>query len=199
MPLHDTVFSVPISTNDVYPLHQAVWTLFGTSLPSRNFLYTFLETGNETIVVLRFKDGKPANWKGKIFEQPIPTAQTEIDFALRANPVKRSQPPAKRVIPLLDEDSRRKWLERKLHSIGAELVTVHAIVSSARVSKRDHNVNDVLFHARCKITDKSLFAHGMRDGIGKSKGYGFGMLSLEGSIGYKLLTADARLIETSRR
>jgi CRISPR system Cascade subunit CasE len=111
-----------------------------------------------------------------------------LAFRLRANPtIKKDRPGVKqgRRVGLVREEDQLSWLQRKIESAGARLVSVN-IGADARVNgtQRDEQDKNVLrmvsvqFEGVLQVDDPAKLAQAIESGIGSGKGFGFGLLSL---------------------
>lgn len=112
-----------------------------------------------------------------------------LAFRLRANPtVKKDRDGKKqgRRVGLYCEDDQRKWLERKIESAGAALVSVNVAndefvrgkLFTEKDDKKRMRFLSVLFDGVLKVNEPDLLAKTIGSGIGSAKGLGFGLLSL---------------------
>jgi CRISPR system Cascade subunit CasE len=113
--------------------------------------------------------------------QPCLEAGRLYRFRLLANPtVKRD---GKR-LGLLREEAQRAWLARKLAEAGGELSGCVVVPQGFRHSRKNPKEDDaqthlaVLFEGVLRVTDPTLVAAAIENGVGPAKGYGFGLLSL---------------------
>lgn len=112
---------------------------------------------------------------------------TEWDFVLEANPVKRLAVDGplgrkgQRVV-LRTEPELRDWLTR--HSHGCEVVSESLVIKSlGRRTARPRDAaqrswDAIEFRGRLRVTNPTEFIALMRSGIGSAKGFGFGLLSV---------------------
>lgn len=108
----------------------------------------------------------------------------QLRFHLRANPTMKSQD---KRIPLTKHIELIDWLKRKSSQHGFEVLNVevdHTIEIGWRKSginsqdKKKITLNSALFDGNLIITNKESFVDALKQGIGRGKGYGFGLLSV---------------------
>ncbi len=113
-------------------------------------------------------------------------AGARLAFVLRANPTKRCSSTGAR-IGLYAESEQRAWLERKARAGGFEILDVE-VTRGGMVQSRRNPVADPVAHVhwavdfagRLEVVDEDAFARTLSSGIGAAKGYGFGLLLVEG-------------------
>jgi len=112
-----------------------------------------------------------------------------LSFRLRANPtVKKDREGKKqgRRVGLIREEDQQKWLERKLESAGAALVSVNIVNEQFIRGKlfiekeREKRMNflSVQFDGILQVKKPDELASTIFTGFGSAKGLGFGLLSL---------------------
>lgn len=112
-----------------------------------------------------------------------------LAFRLRANPTVKKDREGKtqgRRVGLVREEDQQKWLERKLESAGAALVSVNIADDQLVRGKLFIEKNDekrlrflsVVFDGVLQVKDPKQLVETIYTGIGSAKGLGFGLLSL---------------------
>ena len=112
-----------------------------------------------------------------------------LAFRLRANPtVKKDREGKKqgRRVGLIHEEDQQKWLERKLESAGAALVSVnivneqftHGKLFIEKEKEKRLNFLSVQFDGVLQVKDSNNLVNSIFTGFGSAKGLGFGLLSL---------------------
>jgi CRISPR system Cascade subunit CasE len=112
-----------------------------------------------------------------------------LAFRLRANPTVKKDREGKtqgRRVGLVREDDQRKWLERKIESAGAALVSVNIagdqlLRGKLFIEKEDEKrmrFLSVQFDGILQVKDPKRLVETISTGIGSAKGFGFGLLSL---------------------
>jgi len=102
-----------------------------------------------------------------------------LHFKLHANPVKQSN--GKCVAITQDEDVLQ-WLG--VMSVKNGFKTLQAIASKASPiisykCKIKQTHNSVVFNGILKVENQKAFIHSLKNGVGRAKGYGFGLLSVK--------------------
>lgn len=149
------------------------------SSPNRNYLHP-LNTG------LSLVDENPSV---KCFDLLIHAGQ-HLVFRLRANPtVKKTindgEGQRKTRLGIVHEEDQLVWLERKLESAGAILISTRTsnqkmVEGALNRGNKHHKLTylSVQFDGLLQVNDTDKFYESFRNGIGSGKGLGFGMLSL---------------------
>lgn len=111
-----------------------------------------------------------------------------LAFRLQANPTKKIKLPGRKNgsrVSIKGEVEQITWLERKMGLAGAALVSGNSISSGLAVghqTRRDKNNKLTWYIVRydgiLRIVDPDLFQMAVRQGIGSSKAFGCGLLSL---------------------
>ncbi|MBI5963066.1 MAG: type I-E CRISPR-associated protein Cas6/Cse3/CasE [Chloroflexi bacterium] len=112
-----------------------------------------------------------------------------LAFRLRANPtVKKDREGKKqgRRVGLIHEEDQQKWLERKLESAGAALVSVNIVNEQftrgklfiEKEKEKRMNFLSVQFDGVLQVKKPDELASTVFTGFGSAKGLGFGLLSL---------------------
>lgn len=112
-----------------------------------------------------------------------------LAFRLRANPtVKKDREGKKqgRRVGLIREEDQQKWLEGKLESAGAALVSVNIVNEQftrgklfvEKEKEKRMNFLSVQFEGVLQVKNPDEFASTIFTGFGSAKGLGFGLLSL---------------------
>jgi CRISPR system Cascade subunit CasE len=91
-----------------------------------------------------------------------------------------------RRVGLVGEEDQRKWLQRKIESAGAALVSVNIaddqlVRGKLFIEKEDEKrmrFLSVQFDGILQVKDPQQFTQTIYTGIGSAKGLGFGLLSL---------------------
>jgi CRISPR system Cascade subunit CasE len=123
----------------------------------------------------------------KAFELRLYPGQT-LAFRLKANPtVKKDREGKKqgRRVGLCREEDQLQWLKRKLEAAGAILLSARP-AGEGKLSGRLHHDGQrhdltfmsVQFDGILRVSDPDKLHAAIENGIGSSKGFGFGLLSL---------------------
>jgi CRISPR system Cascade subunit CasE len=156
--------------------------------------------GQQQILVQSHTD---PNWEAAFIDFPVLASSIECKsfepklqagrtyrFRLLANPtikktVSRDGQSKKTRQGLILEEDQRKWLERKLHTAGSELLQVQIVprgLQHGRKNPTKQNDNQVhlavQFEGILACREPELLKQTVERGLGSAKGYGFGLLSL---------------------
>lgn len=182
-----------------YKLHKALWQLFpDRDGQKRDFQFRVeqYQKGIGALVLLQ-SELEPINadvamiMASKSFKPNIETGST-IRFKLRANPVKtikdkhgrltKKGEPKKCRVPLLREEDKINWLQRKLEG-KATLQSIQVqdekpLYFYKESEDRRGQIKPVCFEGVLSIDNAEAFSQMLQTGIGAAKGMGCGMLSL---------------------
>jgi CRISPR system Cascade subunit CasE len=182
---------------DPYELHRTLSKAFTgdhAQPPDARFLFRVDEAQEgKSIPVLVQSSAKP-DWScldavpGYLWDPPLtksfaPEFATgrQLAFRLRANPTIKQG--GKRVGLYKDEECLN-WLTRKAGESGFSIVSVTATPAEkllCRTDKGAATLSGVRFDGALIVTDPERLAEAVRNGIGASKSFGFGLLSLGGA------------------
>ncbi len=112
-----------------------------------------------------------------------------LAFRLRANPTVKKDREGKKQgqrVGLIHEVDQQKWLERKLESAGAALVSVNIVNEQftrgklfiEKEKEKRMNFLSVQFDGVLQVKDQEKLVNTIFTGFGSAKGLGFGLLSL---------------------
>ena len=197
---------------DPYQMHRTILSAFPETLPvDERVLFRVDQHPRTAQITLLVQSLHPPDWSSlarpgkaylhssehsldglpnpdvKLVQLALRLGQT-LAFRLRANPtIKRNREGKKqgRRVGLYREEDQLQWLERKLESAGAKLISAR-ISDETRLNgklHRDGKRHDMTFLSvqfdgflRVEIPDNLVEA--VENGIGSGKGLGFGLLSL---------------------
>ena len=167
-----------------YDVHRFVYRLF-PGIDKRDFLYRVEYGTAGSISIIIQSAEKPQSASARIETKEIPASFYGHDrylFSLRINPVKRKEDKVVRVIS--DEAEISQWLcslgnpngirfrPESFQLMGKGVVRMRKGGNAITLSYCD--VIGVL-----EVSDRDLFTAAALHGIGRSKGFGFGMLLLK--------------------
>lgn len=103
-----------------------------------------------------------------------------LQFRLKANPSKRENK-TRKVVGLVKPSEQLAWLTRQgdrcgFKVIGADTMPLPKIFGKKK--KSPIRIETALYHGLLEVTDADLFVAALRQGIGKGKSYGCGLLSV---------------------
>lgn len=168
---------------DRYELHQFIWKLLGqqddSNREQRGFLFSADDIGNGQIL-LTVRSSRKRNGNLPWIRKDTPTAKgAAVDFSLQSCPTMRR---SSKEIALHGHDAER-WLETQGNNNGFRVDDLwHRVTSPLMFQKpgcsRVITLNAGSFAGRLVVTDEALFSRAMTGGIGRHKGFGFGLLKL---------------------
>lgn len=172
---------------DAYSLHKTIYNLFPKKENStREFLYRFLDSDAEEKRILIFSEDAPLECDfGTLEVRDVPESFLEMEyygFDVQINPVKRSKDSGK-IVPVKGRDELSAWFTAKAPSFGFEILPDSLSVGDTNIVQFNKDEKRVtlakaIFTGRLKVTDRELFKKSVKDGIGKGKAFGFGLLQV---------------------
>ena len=186
-----------------YRVHQRLLMAFPDGDAGRVLFRIEAERRPPRIVV---QSSRPADWTRAFAEHPVllgPPLQKEVNPTLRAGQrlrfIVRANPTARRLadrqigpdgkremgprVGLLKEQDQRAWLARKGKAGGFRPLAFEVRPSGQVVfpggsgdERRLQTHASVDFEGILEVTDPSLFATTLADGVGAAKAFGFGLL-----------------------
>ncbi len=172
---------------DAYSLHKKIYDLFPKKDgSSRDFLYRFLDADAEEKRILIFSEDAPSECDFATLEvRDVPDAFLEKDyygFDLQVNPVKRSKETGK-IVPVKGKEALAEWFTAKAPGYGFQVLPGSLSVGDTNIVRFNKDGKPVtlakaVFTGRMKVTDRELFRKSVKEGIGKGKAFGFGLLQV---------------------
>lgn len=172
---------------DAYSLHKKIYDLFPKKEGvTRDFLYRVLDADAEEKRILIFSEDAPQSCDFAETEiRDIPEAFLEADyygFDVQINPVKRSKETGK-IVPVKGKDALAEWFTAKAPSYGFEVIPGSLAVGDTNIVQFNKDGKPVtlakaVFTGRMKVTDREQFKKSVKEGIGKGKAFGFGLLQV---------------------
>jgi CRISPR system Cascade subunit CasE len=122
-------------------------------------------------------DVKPLNWEEKLL-----TDGNLYQFRLKANPSKRDNK-TKKTRGIYHNSEQIAWLERKGEQHGFKVTGIDVIPTPKTYGKKSQemppiSIYSVLFQGMLQVTDSDSFTRCLREGIGRGRSYGCGLLSI---------------------
>lgn len=174
---------------DTYSIHRIVYSLF-PKLPGENRDFLFADKGFEKGVrkILILSKRMPEKNKfGHMETKEIPESFLESEyygFEITLNPVKRNGR-TETTTPIKGEENLLKWFIEKSPSWGFEtdqnsLCVEKVFVKEFRkgFSEEKYTLSSATFKGKLKVINKGLFKKSFKEGIGKAKAFGFGLLQI---------------------
>lgn len=172
---------------DAYSLHKTIYNLFPKKDgQTRDFLYRFIDSDVSEKRILIFSEDAPLECDfGTLEVRDVPESFLEMEyygFDVQINPVKRSKDSGK-IVPEKGRDELSAWFTAKAPSFGFEVLPGSLSVGDTNIVqfKKDEKkvtLAKAIFTGRLKVTDRELFKKSVKDGIGKGKAFGFGLLQV---------------------
>jgi CRISPR system Cascade subunit CasE len=179
-----------------YQLHLAVYRAFPDAADGGPGRVLYRVDQSEQSAVLFVQSKKKPDWtkaeflynsllvppECKLFAPSIQTGQT-LFFYTRTNPTIRQSSTGRR-IGITNEADQLAWLRRKGEDHGFTVISCQVMNEGISNSDRGFENKDKLRHfgvrfsGLLKISDQAQFMKTLENGIGSSKGFGFGLLSL---------------------
>ena len=174
-----------LKITDSYSIHRVVYDLFPGRL--RNFLFAD-KWGNFNLrKILIVSDHKPVPHKyGDIESKQIPDsflAHDHYGFEVTLNPTKRDKQTGK-TVAIRGRENLHQWFLGKTTSLGFDIKPESLEIRYAGVQTFDLGNGKVVTHnsatfvGKLKVTNREIFQNAFRNGIGRAKGFGFGLLQI---------------------
>jgi CRISPR system Cascade subunit CasE len=170
---------------DGYTLHRVVYELFPGD--SRDFLFVDKGGDLQGRKILIFSDRSPeAPQYGEIQSKAIADSFLEYDhygFEVKLNPTKRDKQTGK-TVAIRGNENLQQWFLDKAPTLGFEVQAKSLEIRHAGVQAFDLGngqivtQNSATFIGRLKVTDRVRFQKSFRKGIGRAKGFGFGLFQI---------------------
>lgn len=164
-----------------YDAHQVLEKKFRTSAETRGYQWSMHQpsSADEPNITVRLADA------------PIPIfpIDSEITFSIHAVPVRRSGKTNHRnatVLYLTEYRDRKQWLKRAMAEHAGVQVEYSSIrlenecISTLRKGDARFAMPSCNFVGSGKVFDPEKLQQALRNGIGKGRAYGFGMLFVKG-------------------
>ncbi len=176
-----------LAINDTYSLHRAVYSLFPPEDgKTRDFLFADKggDWNNRRILLLSDREPqKPAY--GKIDSKEVPDTFLSFDyygFEVILNPTKRDIRTGK-IVPIKGKENLIQWFISKAPGYGFEVIQNSLQVNNVGVItyKKYKGIcthNTATFIGKLKVIDREIFIKSFKQGIGRAKGFGFGLLQI---------------------
>lgn len=176
-----------LGIRDAYGVHKAVYSLFPQREgETRDFLYADKGGDVRGRKILILSDRPPETpAQGTLSTKDIPERFLEHDrygFEATLNPSKRDSKTGK-TVAILGQDALHAWWLEKAPKLGfsvdaATLEVRHAGVLRYTKDGATCTHNTATFVGRLAVTDRALFKKSFKQGIGRAKSFGFGLLQI---------------------
>lgn len=176
-----------LGLKDLYSIHKAVYSLFPRKENSqRDFLFAD-KGGNfhERIILIVSKTPPIKPEFGEIETKEIPDSflqWNKYGFEVTINPVKRDNATGK-LLAIRGKQQLLEWFIGKAPSFGFTVEPDCLQINSAGVVQFEKNgvvctYNSATFIGKLTVSDRSKFIESFEMGIGRAKGFGFGLMQL---------------------
>lgn len=176
-----------LKITDAYSLHRAVYSLF-PKIEGENRDFLFADKGGDFLSrqILLLSHRAPVNPEfGTVESKTIPDAFLTHDyygFEVTINPVKRESATGK-TLAIKGRDNLLTWFAERAPSFGFTVEPESLTVQNIGVQQFEKNGATithgiVTFIGKLTVTDRSKFIESFQKGIGRAKGFGFGLLQI---------------------
>lgn len=176
-----------LELKDIYSLHKMIYSLF-PEVPGQSRDFLFADKGGDfkgrKILILSEREPLSPEY-GTLYSKPVPDHFLELDhygFEIVMNPTKRDLKTGQ-IVSVRGEENLMKWFLQKAANFGFEVLPQSLQVSHAGVvtyqkkgETRTHNT--ATFTGKLKVTERSLFIRSFKEGMGRAKAFGFGLLQI---------------------
>ncbi|MBU1087911.1 MAG: type I-E CRISPR-associated protein Cas6/Cse3/CasE [Candidatus Omnitrophica bacterium] len=181
-----------LKLEDVYSVHRIVYSLFPkiTSKSQRDFIFADKGGNVQSRQILILSKRPPLSPEyGEIESKEVPKKFLNYDqygFEVTLNPVTRNGT-SKSATPVRGVENIRNWFLSRSASYGFNAdpeslqvcrVGVISFDKQKNGAKYEHTHNTATFIGKLQVVDRDLFVKSFNDGIGRAKGFGFGLLQL---------------------
>ncbi|NLE25358.1 MAG: type I-E CRISPR-associated protein Cas6/Cse3/CasE [Clostridiaceae bacterium] len=172
---------------DTYSLHRAVYSLFPPEDgKTRNFLFADKGGDWNSRRILLLSDREPQKPEyGNINSKEVPDTFLNFDyygFEVILNPTKRDIKTGK-IVSIRGRENLIQWFITKAPGYGFEVIQNSLQVNNVGVVtyKKDKGIcthNTATFIGKLKVIDREMFIKSFKQGIGRAKGFDFGLLQI---------------------
>jgi len=181
-----------LKLTDAYSLHRIVYSLFPQKEnETRDFLYADKGGSWNCRVILILSERNPLTPEfGEVESKEIPESFLSRDrygFEVTVNPVRRNGP-SKKTTPIRGIPELHQWFIEKAPSYGFKIDEPQSLqvcrVGVVRFEKNKNGFNfkqthgTATFIGKLKVTDREVFKESFKKGIGRAKGFGFGLFQI---------------------
>ncbi len=177
-----------LEIKDAYSIHKVVYSLFPKQNHQvRDFLFSDKGgdwNGRQILILSARAPETPAS--GEIVSKEIPESFLQWDhygFEVVVNPTERNGP-SKTTKPVRGVENLRAWFLQKTPRWGFLVEPNSLQVSNIcvqifnKTEAEKHTHGSAKFIGRLKVIDRQAFVTSFNHGIGRAKGFGFGLLQI---------------------
>lgn len=176
-----------LNVHDEYSIHQLVYSMFASDPPKqRDFLYLKKrETADQMVIKILSQRNPLIPGSCRINSVVVPDAfflQREYFFSVKVNPMRRSQETSK-AYPIRGRANLLKWFYEKAEQAGMRVCTRNLEIRDhtiEKIVKKDitYTFSSVVFAGQCRVENKKKFLYTVKNGFGRARTFGFGLLEL---------------------
>jgi len=182
-----------LQIRDAYSIHRVVYSLFPAQKDeTRDFLYA--DKGGDfkgrQVLLLSSRFPKPTSF-GQLESKEIPSSFLDHDlygFEVRLNPTRRDHA-LKKTLPVRGNEALVTWFVEKatanygfevlLDVSGVPSIQVKSVgVQRFRKGTTEVTHGEATFVGKLKVVDRLAFRKAFEEGLGRAKGFGFGLLQI---------------------
>lgn len=179
-----------LKVTDDYSLHRIVYSLFPENEGGdkrRDFLYADKGGDFRERVLLILSHRLPVEpAAGSIESREVPVSFLSHDcyaFEVVMNPTKRDVKTTK-TIAIRGQEEIRAWFVRKACAWGFSVDESRLAISCVGIQSFEHKGNGMVVHETAtfsgilRVCDRDIFTTSFENGIGRCRGFGFGLLQI---------------------
>lgn len=176
-----------LGIRDAYGIHKAVYDLFPKNEGGiRDFLFVDTGGGFDDRQILILSSRKPSiPRRGTIEMRELPDqflSFSRYAFEIRLNAVKREKGSGK-IVPIRGRDELLAWFTDKAPSWGFVPDADSLSLRRTGIQSFDRagsliTQSEALFVGKLTVSDRDIFTVSFEKGIGRGKGFGFGLLQI---------------------
>ncbi|MFH2064524.1 MAG: type I-E CRISPR-associated protein Cas6/Cse3/CasE [Pseudomonadota bacterium] len=176
-----------IGLKDVYGLHKIIYSLF-PEIPGQKRDFLFADKGggfnSRKILILSEREPIPPEY-GVLSSKPVPDqflAHNIYGFEIVLNPTKRN-PETGKIVSVRKKDDLLEWFTQRCEKHGFDVLSQSLQVNVLGVLRYEKNGkhcthNTATFMGKLRVTDREAFIQSFKQGIGRAKAFGFGLLQI---------------------
>jgi len=173
---------------DAYGVHKVLYSLFPKEDgETRPFLFYESKRGSnwKRIMILSKKEPKDPEY-GRLTSRRIPDEFLQnqtYGFQVRMNPVIRKTGSGK-AVPITEREDLLQWFSQRASECGFEvkegtLQVTEIGVQQIQKGEKKITHGEATFSGVLKVIDRETFIESFKNGIGRGKAFGFGLLQLQ--------------------
>lgn len=176
-----------LGLKDLYSIHKVIYSLFPRKGEGkRDFLFAYKGGSfNERTILIVSKTPPIKPEFGEIIMKDIPNSYLQWDkygFEITINPVKRDSLTGK-LLAIRGKQQLSEWFISKAPSFGFTVEPDSLQINNAGVVQFEKNgavctYNSATFMGKLTVSDRAKFIESFENGIGRAKGFGFGLMQL---------------------